>query len=116
MILLTTTKSANRGENGNCLATALASMLDLKITDIPEFEDMCKNTWKPALHEWATKIGVNITFTKSIPKGFSIGIGRHANGLLHAVILEDGAFYFDTNGSGKFYEEHKYCLEVNKLS
>ena len=109
-----TTTSLSKGERGNCLAAALASILDLKISEIPKFEIMCKRTWKSALHEWSTGIGVMVEFTKSIPAGFCIGIGRHASGELHAVILLDGAFYFDTNGTNAFYEEHKYCLLVSR--
>lgn len=114
MNYLTTTKFASKGEKGNCLAAALASTLGIPISDVPEFEEMEPKIWKDSLHEWSRKIGVDIIFTKTIPKGFCIGIGRHSNGFLHAVILKDGAFHFDTNGSGEFYAEHRYCLEVKK--
>jgi hypothetical protein len=111
-----TTKSEKRGEKGNCLAAAFASILDLEISDIPQFEDMQKDTWKCALNKWASSIGINIEFTHSMPTGFSIGIGIHKCGEHHAVVLRDGLFYFDTNGTGKYYEEHRYCISVTKIN
>ncbi len=110
-----TTKSTLRGEKGNCLAATLASILDLNINDIPQFEEMCKATWKNALQNWSANIGIVITFTHDIPDGFSIGIGKHKSGELHAVILNDGKFHFDPNGTNLFYEEHRYCLSVERV-
>ena len=110
-----TSKSEKRGEKGNCLAAALASILDLEIVDIPQFEEMNKATWKDALHNWSLSIGVRIQFTKSLPTGLSIGVGEHRDGGLHAVVLNDGDFYFDPNGTNQYYEEHRYCLLVEKI-
>lgn len=115
MKLTLVTKSKERGEKGNCLAAALASMLDLEISDIPKFEEMCNATWKVALHEWAASIGVRVEFTREIPSGYCIGVGRAESGLLHAVILKDGFFHFDTAKSGGFYQEHRYCLLVERI-
>lgn len=115
MNLKVTTKSASRGEKGNCLAAAFASMLDIDISDVPQFEEMTPETWKKALFDWASSINVEVEFTRSIPDGFSIGIGVHECGFLHAVILNNGDFYFDTNGSGDYYVEHRYCITVNRL-
>jgi hypothetical protein len=113
--LKVTTKSASRGEKGNCLAAAFASVLDVDISDVPQFEEMTPETWKKALFDWASSINVEVEFTRSIPDGFCIGIGVHENGMYHAVILRDGDFYFDTNGTEKYYVEHKYCITVNRL-
>lgn len=115
MNLKVTTKSASRGEKGNCLAAAFASMLDIDISDVPQFEEMTPETWKKALFDWASSINVEVEFTRLIPDGFCIGIGIHENGMYHAVILRDGDFYFDTNGTEKYYVEHKYCITVNRL-
>lgn len=97
------------------MAAAFASLLDIEIADVPKFEEMTKATWKGALFKWASNINVEVTFTKSIPDGFCIGIGVHENGMYHAVILRDGDFYFDTNGTEKYYVEHKCCITVNRL-
>ncbi len=113
MISVFTTKFAERGEKGNCLAAALASILHLKIEDVPEFEEMCKSTWKPALRKWSSDVGASIEFTTSIPKGFSVGVGIHKSGGFHAVVLKDGFFFFDPNGTDLFYEQHRYCLDIN---
>jgi|TARA_B110000196_G_scaffold318860_1_gene335228 hypothetical protein len=115
MNLKVTTKSSTKGENGNCLAAAFASILDIEIADVPKFEEMTKTTWKKALFDWASSINVEVAFTNSIPNGFCIGIGVHDSGEYHAVILRDGDFYFDTNGTEKYYVEHKYCITVNRL-
>jgi len=87
----------------------------LEIIDVPQFEEMCKDTWKDALHNWSSSIGVTITFTKSIPEGLSIGVGRHKSGYLHAVVLNNGYFYFDPNGTEQYYEEHRYCLSIDRV-
>ncbi len=110
-----TTKTINRGEKGNCLAAAFASILDLEIAEIPQFEEMTKDTWKLELNKWASSIDINVEFTHSIPNGYSIGIGIHECGEHHAVILNDGAFYFDTNGTEKYYKEHRYCISVTRV-
>jgi hypothetical protein len=109
-----TTKHRRNGENGNCLAAAIASVLEITINDIPMFEEMTKNTWKNALFEWAGCIGIEVKFTNERPDGFAIGVGIHNSGECHAVVVHNGEFCFDTNGTDMFYPKHNYYLSIVK--
>lgn len=112
MIKVFTTKSKSKGENGNCLAASLASVLEIQIEEVPEFENMTKDTWKNALFEWASKCGYAVRFTKNPPVGFAIGVGIHPEGEFHAVVVLNGEFFFDPNGSDEFYETHRYYIDA----
>lgn len=112
MLLQKQTKSLVNGERGNCLATALASLLSLDVTAVPQFEEMQKHQWKQALREWLSSIGRSIEFTKKAPKGYAIGVGRKLCGHLHAIIVKNGERYFDPSPSNEFYAENRYYIQV----
>lgn len=47
-------------QNGNCLAAALASILEIDIEDVPEFEDMSYTEWYPRLKKWLELLGFHL--------------------------------------------------------
>jgi len=49
MIKVLQTKFCTENQNGNCLAACLASILELRIEDIPQFEDMFEDWWPNVL-------------------------------------------------------------------
>lgn len=88
--------------NGNCLATSLACLLDINISDVPEFEEMARHDWKRCLKEWLCSLGLAIYTTQDAPKGFAIAVGWSPRGVLHAVVVKDGAFYHDPSTKNEF--------------
>ena len=114
MLQVFTTKFKSNGEKGNCLAAALASVLEIDLIDVPQFEEMTRSTWKSALFDWADLNGYIIEFTNERPAGYGVGVGVHPDGGLHAVVVFNGEFYFDTNGTDVFYQEHRYYIKVSR--
>lgn len=58
MIPVTQTKLHIEGEQtGNCMRAAFASILEIEIDDIPEFEEMSDKKWFPNLLGWLESIG-----------------------------------------------------------
>jgi hypothetical protein len=115
MLQVYTTKHKRNGERGNCLAAAFASILELQIQDIPQFEEMTRETWRKAVVDWGYNNCINIQFSKERPKGYAIGVGVHPEGGLHAVVVLNGEFCFDVNGSDLFYVEHRYYIHVKRV-
>jgi len=54
MIKVDQTKIHSESTNGNCFAACLASILEIPLSDVPEFEDMGKE-WFPNFYKWVEK-------------------------------------------------------------
>jgi len=108
------TKVTGEGVKGNCLAASIASILDISISDVPEFEEMAKSKWKKNLACWLQSIGYSANFSRNASNGFCIAVGRHLDGILHAVIVNAGQFYFDPNPSNEFFHEICYYIDIKK--
>lgn len=96
------TKTTQNGDRGNCLATSFACLFDTPIEEIPEFEEMQRTEWKPALFEWLGAKGFTLRSGQIAPEGYAIAVGWNDDGVLHAVIVKDGTFYHDPNPSNGF--------------
>lgn len=109
------TKTTENGQNGNCLATSIGCLLNIPIFEIPEFEEMEKEKWKTSLVIWLQEKGFKIESSTNAPNGFSIAIGWRFDGILHAVIVKDGAFFHDPNPCNKFVEKIRNYLLITKI-
>ena len=90
-------------QNGNCLAAALASLLELDISEVPEFEDMEGDSWWFKLIDWLHSIGFHlVVWDQEIHyPGFYIVGGTSPRGdFLHSVIYENGKLVHDPHPSG----------------
>lgn len=92
------TKTLAKGLRGNCLAASVASLFDLPLTDVPEFEEMADDAWKPALEAWVLDQGKRLV--KKRPGEHSqnehyIAIGLSERGCKHATIGLNGQIVHD---------------------
>ena len=109
------TKTTEKGQRGNCLATCLGCLLDLPVSRIPEFEEMGRNEWRTSLNEWLNSIGYKMESVVTAPVGFAIAVGWRKDKVLHAVIVKDGEFFHDPNPSGEFFTKHRNYWQLTSL-
>lgn len=110
MIPVQQTKCSVTGVGGNCLAASLASVLELALSDVPEFETMQRSEWKDNLRQWAKELGFCVSFETTAPPGYTVSVGRQLSGILHAVVAFNGSPYFDPHPAKTFYNEHCYFI------
>jgi hypothetical protein len=91
------TKTLENSERGNCLAACVASIFDLEIDDVPQFEEMTTKTWRKALEDFAAELGYGVAqeVAQYQPQGHYLIIGRNAAGVRHACVGCDGAVVHD---------------------
>ncbi len=82
-------------QNGNCFATCVASLLDLPLSEVPNFCAEENDDWFALLQQWLGERGlfaielkmVSEPFLCPVPDGtLAILTGMGARGLLHSVI------------------------------
>lgn len=88
--------------HGNCLSACLASLLHLKIEDVPTFCD--KPDWLAAVNEWLDGRGLwAMCFQYNleiVPRGYWIMGGKSPRGdFLHAVVMHDRDMVHDPHPS-----------------
>ncbi|MFK5951036.1 MAG: hypothetical protein QM500_19965 [Methylococcales bacterium] len=108
-------KTSQNGERGNCLATSLACILDTPVDNVPQFEEMERNEWKPALLKWLNSKGFSLQVHNNPPDGYAIAVGWCNDGVLHAVIVKDGEFYHDPNPSNEFVNKIRNYWALTKI-
>ncbi|AXH59532.1 hypothetical protein [Pseudomonas amygdali] len=87
------TKNLDDGQRGNCLAACLASILELGLDQVPEFEELPPGEWKVELPKWAASIGVAITRRQAgefNPGEHYVAVGHSPRGNLHATVALGG--------------------------
>jgi len=100
MIFVDQTKlhDPEKGVNGNCLAACVATMLQVPISMVPEFEDMGDDHFHSII-EFVASQRLRLTYHPGSqpPAGFSIGTVNSPRfpGLRHAVICHDGKVRHD---------------------
>jgi hypothetical protein len=92
------TKTLAEGLRGNCLAASVASLFNLPLTEIPEFEEMPEGAWKQALEHWA--LGQGKRLVKKRPGDYVqnehyIALGLSERGNKHATIGLNGKIVHD---------------------
>ena len=90
-------------QNGNCLAAAIASILEININDIPKFEDMDKEWWNNLI-QFLDKIGFSLAFYSEdigLP-GFYFVMGTSPRNpkINHQVIYKNGKLVHDPHPDG----------------
>jgi len=75
-------------QNGNCMNAAFASLLEIQIEDMPNFEDMRDGKWYPALLEWLEELGFQLLrWDEEIYlSGYFIANGPSPRGFEHSVV------------------------------
>lgn len=87
------------GAKGNCLSACVAMILDLPISDVPQFNDAAH--WYEALREWLKQRGFAPLFylvSEHVPPGYSIAGGTCSrSSRLHACLAHEGRIVWDPN-------------------
>jgi hypothetical protein len=103
------TKIHSETVKGNCMAACLASVLDLEIGDVPQFEEISNpDHWNLELIKWLDSIGYYINaeyvfkYTDGdkkvyeMPEGLLVVAGKSPRfDLLHCVVYENGGMIHD---------------------
>ncbi len=85
-------------QNGNCITAALASLLELELSDMPEFEDMAdcgkgtkdNKSWFRALLDWLESLEFYLLQWEEeiyLP-GYFIANGPSPRGVEHSVVYK----------------------------
>ena len=103
MIPVIQTKLHIEGEQtGNCMRAAFASILEIEIDDIPEFEEMSDKEWFPKLFNWLESIGFYLLQWDEeiyLPV-FFIANGMSPRGVSHSVVYFEKKMVHDPHPSG----------------
>ncbi len=92
---------------GNCLSACVASILDLRVEDVPLFvqkSDPCDGIWPERLDAWLGQRGLGaLILPASVvlvpPVGFHILYGRSVKNHEHAVVAKESAIVHDPHPS-----------------
>jgi len=92
-------------QNGNCIAAALASLLEVGLDDVPKFEEMGENRWWIELRKWLKIQGFHLmsweieTGKEFYLPGYFIACGPSPRGFEHAVIYKNTEMVHDPHPS-----------------
>lgn len=90
-------------QHGNCLRACYASVLEIPIDSIPEFEEMDEKSWWPAELKWANTLGLQlICFDGEYHfEGYYFLAGKSPRGdFNHIVVYENGQMVHDPHPDG----------------
>lgn len=86
---------------GNCVQAALASLLGLRLTEVPNFVFEHGGQWFGAFRAWLDSRGFDVmrvdprcTFT-----GYYLVVGESPRGTIHMVVYRDGVLHHDPHPS-----------------
>lgn len=99
------------GIRGNCLAAAIASVMELSIEDVPAFEDsydLPDDQWQELLWDFLHAKKYDLEQWDDAPNGYAIAHGVGARGVRHSVVVLDGVFAHDPHPSRGFLESVDY--------
>ena len=89
------------GINGNCMAASFASILELPLSEVPEFENMGKNKWFQEVKDWLEKIGFTLLEWQGetwLP-GYYLAMGISERGVKHQVVFKGDVLAHDPHPS-----------------
>lgn len=109
---------------GNCLQTAVASLLDLPLEEVPHFvlnEAMGGPAWFDGLLAFAKESGLRVEplwdKNPAEPDEHYLAFGHTVRGTYHAVVHLNGQLAHDPHpsGAGLLAEGARYALRVGEL-
>ena len=102
MIFIDQTKLHTKKQSGNCLAASLASVLELPLSKIPEFENMGKK-WFSKLTKWLETLGLYPVIWREevVLPGYYFVIGQSPRDkkITHQVVYFNGKMIHDPHPS-----------------
>jgi len=104
MIPVDQTKLHSKTVNGNCLAASLASILEMSLSEIPEFEEgQDDGNWWPRLLSWLESIGFTLLHWNEevvLPGYYMVmGTSPRDKSINHQVIYKHGELSHDPHPS-----------------
>lgn len=94
------------GKGGNCFPACLASILEIDIEKVPNFQEPV-GEWYIKYKQWLNQFGLDLVgvtnwdnWPEGRPKVFSIVSGMGPRGLQHSVIYFDGDMVHDPHPEG----------------
>ncbi|WP_425953291.1 hypothetical protein [Ralstonia pseudosolanacearum] len=108
------TKHERTGQRGNCLAAALASILEIQINEVPAFEEMAPGAWKEELFEWCAARGylvVREQATLNLDEAYVL-VGISEAGCRHAVVASAGIIVHDPHHLRLGLKTPEYALRL----
>ena len=122
----------SNGRYGDCLKTAVASILDLPIDAVPDFNgpNYEWNDQNAELREFAATLGLGYAalmlkgspedvlryMAVSFPQGVYLMAGKSARGFYHTVICKGGEFLHDPHPSNEFLIDDKTSDQAVEVS
>jgi hypothetical protein len=114
-----------RSSSDNCLQVCLASIFDLEIDDVPNFNNVSSNEWISLMNDFLEDFGYYALIVSAMTdlgeltpiRGIHLMLGEaNHNGIYHAVIGEDGKMIHDPspNASGlREIDVHVVLIPLN---
>lgn len=95
---------------GNCMQAATASMLELRLDQVPNFVEMA-DAWG-AMSRFFAEFGVDLLKRPPsyVPRGPYFAVGTSTQNNYHIVIMEMGRIVHDPNPHGKGMISVEYVL------
>lgn len=102
---------------GNCLQAAIASVLELPLEAVPNFNE-AGDEWYPRLYDWCADHGFGVieydvkndAQIVAPSAGYWIAGGLGARGILHAVVYENDRLAHDPHPSRSGIEEVQFMM------
>lgn len=107
----------HEGINGNCFASCLASMMELPIEAIPQFEEYMGDpvVWSMATN-WLRYYGLKVTRHTTPPQGFSIATGPSPRwSEHHCCIVHNGKMVHDPHPAKSGLSSIEYFLTLDPV-
>lgn len=91
----------SESQNGNCLQAALASIFEVALDDVPEFQKEPPNQWRSSLRSWLGGMGLEMLVYDRDPResGHYLAVGDGPRGCTHCVVYRDGKMVHDPHPS-----------------
>ena len=88
-------------QSGNCLPAALASILELSLSNVPAFEDVPDRIWFRSIVSWLRDLGFQLlAWEQEIHfEGYYIAHGRTVRDTNHSVVYRGGKLAHDPHPS-----------------
>lgn len=115
MIPVEQTKLHSENQNGNCLAASLSSILEISLSDVPEFENMGEEWW-PKMMRWLESLGLYMIQWREevvLPGYYLVmGVSPRNKSINHQVVFRNGKLVHDPHPSKAGVSEIKQIMAL----